>query len=390
LDLFLTPEQELLRDTAKKLVERDIQPVMDRYPTDRELPKSAFLEIFAKVAAVGLTAPRLPESAGGADLPMLDYGIMFEQIPPSVSMSMLAQDVCSARLYAECSPEQAARFLPDLIAGKRMGCTGSTEPDTGSDPRGIKTRVTQEGDTLILNGRKQWVTSVSQCDLAIITCLDHRTAENRNRVVKVVVERDKSPFEAREIEVIGLQQGLLGEAVFENVRVPAANLIDVPRGGTEVLKQSWNVNRPLIGLQCVHLAQRAFDAALEYAKVRKQFGKPIGAHQLVQLNLSDMATAIEASRMLCYRALQMVDRGEKADGAAAMAKRYAQVHCLEAARQAMNVFGAMGLSKEARIEQYFRDIRMLAIPDGTSEILALIHGRDLTGLEAFRGLPPRT
>jgi len=271
-----------------------------------------------------------------------------------------------------------------------MGCTGSTEPDTGSDPRGIKTRVTQEGDTLILNGRKQWVTSVSQCDLAIITCLDHRTAENRNRVVKVVVERDKSPFEAREIEVIGLQQGLLGEAVFENVRVPAANLIDVPRGGTEVLKQSWNVNRPLIGLQCVHLAQRAFDAALEYAKVRKQFGKPIGAHQLVQLNLSDMATAIEASRMLCYRALQMVDRGEKADGAAAMAKRYAQVHCLEAARQAMNVFGAMGLSKEARIEQYFRDIRMLAIPDGTSEILALIHGRDLTGLEAFRGLPPRS
>jgi alkylation response protein AidB-like acyl-CoA dehydrogenase len=137
----------------------------------------------------------------------------------------------------------------------------------------------------------------------------------------------------------------------------------------------------------VHLAQAAFEAALEYSKMRNQFGKPIGAHQLVQKNLSDIATAITTSRLLCYNALAAIDRGEPADGASAMAKRYAQMACREAIWQAMNVMGAMGLSREAGLEALYRDVRMLAIPDGTNEILALIHGRELTGMEAIRGIP---
>jgi alkylation response protein AidB-like acyl-CoA dehydrogenase len=130
--------------------------------------------------------------------------------------------------------------------------------------------------------------------------------------------------------------------------------------------------------------------ALEYAKVRRQFGKPIGAHQLVQKNLSDIATAIVSSRLLCCYALSLIDRGLAAEGAAAMAKRYAQNACQEAVWQAMNVLGAMGLATEAKLEALYRDVRMIAIPDGTNEILALIHGRELTGLEAFRGLAQRS
>jgi alkylation response protein AidB-like acyl-CoA dehydrogenase len=140
-----------------------------------------------------------------------------------------------------------------------------------------------------------------------------------------------------------------------------------------------------MGLLAVHLAQKAFDIALEYSKVRKQFGKPIGAHQLVQKNLSDIATAVTSSRLMCYYALSMADHGAAADGSAAMAKRYAQNACQEAVWQAMNVLGAMGLSTEAKIEALYRDMRMIAVPDGTNEILALIHGREITGLEAFRG-----
>jgi len=150
-------------------------------------------------------------------------------------------------------------------------------------------------------------------------------------------------------------------------------------------KPSWVINRPLFGLLAVHLAQRAYDIAIEYAKVRKQFGKAIGAHQLVQKNLSDIVTAITTSRLLCLHALSLVDHGQPADGAAAMAKRYAQNACNEAVWQAMNVLGAMGLSTEAKVEGLYRDVRMVAIPDGTNEILALIHGRELTGFEAFRG-----
>ena len=389
MDFELTAEQELMRDAAQRMVKQEISPRLAAHDRHKALPKSVFLEIFAAVANIGLIAPRLPEAAGGAGVTMLDYGIMFEQIPPAVSMSTLSQDVCIARIYAEANEDQRARFLPDLIAGRKIGCTGSTEPDTGSDPRGIKTRVTQDGDTLVLNGRKMWITNVSLCDTMIVMCLDARGGRSDGRIVKVIVDRAQSPFEAREIDAIGLQQGLLGEAVFDNCRVPAANLVESAQGGTQVLKTSWNVNRPLVGLQAVHLAQKALDIALEYAKVRKAFGKVLAAHQLIQERLSDISTAILASRLLCYRALALIDRAQAADGAAAMAKRYAQTACGNAVWEAMNILGAMGLSREAGIEELYRDIRMLPIPDGTNEILTLIHGRELTGFEAFRGLPPK-
>ena len=181
---------------------------------------------------------------------------------------------------------------------------------------------------------------------------------------------------------------MLGEVVFEDCIVQEENVIASDRGGTEILKMSWAVNRPLFGLLAVHLAQRALDIALEYAKIRKQFGKAIAAHQLVQKNLSDIATAVVSSRLLCYFALSMADHGAAGEGLAAMAKRYAQNECQEAVWQAMNVLGAMGLSTEGRIEALYRDVRMIPVPDGTNEILALIHGRELTGMEAFRGLPP--
>ncbi|MBI3936128.1 MAG: acyl-CoA/acyl-ACP dehydrogenase [Betaproteobacteria bacterium] len=386
MDFRLTAEQEMMRDAARRLAERDIRPVLERHDRDRPLPKDVFLDLFARVARLGLLAPRLPEAAGGSGIGMLDYGIMFEQIPPAISMSLLSQDGCIARIYAEGTPEQRERLLPDLVAGRKIGCTGSTEPDAGSDPRAIRTRVRREGDTLVLNGTKMWITNVSLCDIMIVTCVDAVRGNSRDCIVKVVVERDQSPFESRQIDAIGLRQGLLGEAVFENCRVPVRNLIDSPEGGTKVLKTTWLVNRALVGLQAVHLAQKALDAALEYAGVRKQFGKVIAAHQLVQKNLSDIATAVEASRLLCYRALSIIDQGRPAEGATAMAKRFAQMACQEALWQAMNVFGAMGLAREARIEELYRDVRMLAIPDGTNEILALIHGRELTGIEAFRGV----
>ena len=386
MDFVFTPEQELMRDSARRMVERDIAPVLKRHDKNKALPKDSLLGIFSKMAALGMTSARVPESAGGSGLNMLDYGIMFEQVPPSISMSLVSHEGCIARLFDECSPQQRARFLPDLIAGKKLACTGSTEPGTGSDPRGVTTRITREGNTLVLNGRKMWITNVSACDLILVTCVDAARPDPRNRVVKVVVGRGKSPLEARGIDTIGLRQGLLGEAAFDNCRVSADNLLESSKDGTRILKETWNVARPLVGLMAVHLAQSAFDAALAYAKMRKQFGKPIAAHQLVQKNLSDMATAIITSRLLCYRALSVIDRGERAEGASAMAKRYAQMACREAVWQAMNILGAMGLSCEAGLEEYYRDIRMLPIPDGTNEILALIHGRELTDMEAFRGV----
>jgi alkylation response protein AidB-like acyl-CoA dehydrogenase len=387
VDFALTAEQELMRDSTRRLVAREIEPLLANNPADRSLPKPAFLHALACLADLGLTAVRLPEALGGSGIGMLDYGIMLEQLPPQVAVTLIGHEASAARLYADGNDEQRARLLPDFVAGRKLFCTGSTEPDTGSDPRGVKTRLTRAGERLVLNGRKMWITNVSACDAILVTCLDARDEPAGAKVIKVVLERNRSPFEAREIDTIGLKQGLLGEAVFQDCPVDPANVVVNTAGGTEILKASWAVNRPLFGLLAVHLAQRAFDLALEYARMRKQFGKPIGAHQLVQKNLSDIATAITTSRLLCYYALSMIDHGAAAEGMAAMAKRYAQNACQDAVWQSMNVLGAMGLSTEGKVEALYRDVRMIAIPDGTNEILALIHGRDLTGLEAFRGLP---
>lgn len=378
-----------MQDAMRRLVSREFDPLLATNTASASLPKSAFLHALSCLAEMGLTAARLPESAGGSCLRMLDYGLMVEQIPPQIAVSLIGHEASTSRLYADGTDEQRRRLLPDFVAGKRLFCTGSTEPDTGSDPRGIRTRLTREGDRLILNGRKMWITNVSACDAILVTCLDARDGKGAGKVIKVVVERDRTPFEAREIDTIGLQQGLLGEAVFSDITIAPENVVEGSSGGTEILKTTWAVNRPLFGLLAAQLAQKACDMALDYVKVRRQFGKPIGAHQLVQKNLSDIVTAIVTSRLLCYYALSLIDQGSSSEGEAAMAKRYAQNACQEALWQAMNLFGAIGLSTEAKIEALYRDVRMIAIPDGTNEILALIHGRALTGLEAFRGIAPR-
>ena len=386
LDFALTAEQELMRDSVRRMVAREIEPLLTRNDARSSLPKQAFLHALHHLAELGLTAARVPEPAGGSGIAMLDYGVMVEQIPPQVAVSLIGHEASTARLYADGNDEQRARLLPEFIAGRRLFCTGSTEPDTGSDPRGIRTRLTRRGDRMLLNGRKMWITNVSACDAILVTCLDAREGDASGKVIKVVVERNRSRFDSAEIDTIGLRQGLLGEAVFQDCEVFPENVVATDAGGTEVLKSSWAVNRPLFGLLAVGLAQRAYEMALEYARVRKQFGKPIAAHQLVQKNLADIVTAITTSRLLCYYALSMTDHGQATEGHAAMAKRYAQNACQEAIWQAMNLFGAMGLSTEGKIESLYRDIRMIAVPDGTNEILALIQGRDITGMEALRGL----
>jgi alkylation response protein AidB-like acyl-CoA dehydrogenase len=388
MDFELTSEQSAMRDSARRMVNRDLLPIVSRYDDRVTLPKPAYLEALSVLAKQRLTAPRLPAEAGGAGITMLDYGMVFEQLPPVIGMNLMSHEGCITRLHLECTAAQKERLLPDLLTGRKVGCTGSTEPDTGSDPRGIKTRLVTEKGKLRLYGRKMWVTHASVCDVMIVTCLDARGGRSGREVIKVVLEKSRSSFEAHEIEMIGLQQGYLGDAVFDGCIVPEENLIVSASGGTSVLKQTWNVNRPLVGLQAVQLAQTAFDIALEFAKLRKAFGKALAGHQLVQKNFSDMATSIEASRLLCYRALSLVDQGAPAEGSSAMAKRFAQNACERVIWEAMNVLGALGLARETKLERLYRDARMLSVPDGTNELLALMHGRELTGFSAFRNAKP--
>jgi alkylation response protein AidB-like acyl-CoA dehydrogenase len=380
-----TEDQELLVDSARRMVETEIQPILDNNPADQPLSKAEMLRIFAVFAREGLTAPRLPLESGGSGMKMLDYGMVYEQLPPVVAISLLSHEVTITRIHAESSQEQRETFLPAAIAGRKICCTGSTEPDTGSDPRGIKTRVVERDGKLVINGRKMWITNGSISDIAVVTCLADVADPGKSPMRRIAVRREQSPYEAREIPTIGLQQGHLAELLFDNCIVPKDNALGSTGDAARVLTITWNVNRPLMGLSAVHLAQQALDAAISYAGMRKQFGSLIGGKQLVQERLADIATAVETSRMLCYKALADIDRGARSNGLSAMAKRYATNACLQAVSLAMGVHGAMGISRELRLEQLFRDASMLIVPDGTNEILALMIGRELTGIDAFRG-----
>jgi alkylation response protein AidB-like acyl-CoA dehydrogenase len=383
MDLSLSEEQRMMVDAARRLVDKHIQPILDAHDRDRALPKAAILKIMAKAAELGLTSARIPEAGGGAGLSMLNYGLITEQMPASVVLILQPHEATTARVYFGCNEEQKARYLADLMAGRSIACTASTEPDVGSDPRGVKTTLTADGENLILKGRKQWISNSTVCDVMNVTCR-RVNPDGTSSFARVIVERAESPFETREVLMHGLRQAPLGEVLFDGCRVPRGNLCPDTGDTARLLTLTWLANRPLVGLLAVGLGQKALDAAREYAGVRKQFGRVIGGFQLVQSDLAEIETAVVSSRLLCYHALAALDRGERANGLSAMAKRYAVDACDRAVALAMRIHGAMGLSRELGLEQLARDVRTLTIPDGTPGILTLIQGRELTGIDPFR------
>jgi alkylation response protein AidB-like acyl-CoA dehydrogenase len=384
MDFSLSSEQRLMVGAAKRLVDKHIEPILAANDRDRPLPKAAILEIMAKAADLGLTSARIPEEGGGAGLRMLDYGIIAEQIPPTVALILQPHEATCTRIHFGCTPEQRERFLPDLVAGRKIACTASTEPDVGSEPRAVKTTVTEDGEYLVLKGRKQWISNASVCDVMNVTCR-MANPDGSTRLARVLVDPSESSFEARELDMMGLRQAPLAEVLFDGCRVPRRNLCPDSGDTARLLTLTWLANRPLVGLMAVNLAQKALDAARSYAGMRKQFGRAIGAFQLVQQDLADIETAVISSRLVCYHALAAIDRGERANGLSAMAKRYSVDCCDRAVALAMRIHGAMGLSRELGLEQLARDVRTISIPDGTPGILTLIQGRELTGLDPFRG-----
>ncbi len=387
MNFELSTEERLVQDATAAMTRRDIQPILKAHAPDQPLPKEAMRRILQICAGQGLTAPRIPEKDGGAGLSALTLGLMYEQLPPAVGFGVLAHEVTAARIHFDSTPDQRERFLPDLIAARRIASTATTEPAGGSDTRAIATRARREGDHYILDGRKMWISSITISDVVNVTASvvgEGRGDGQRGPVGRFLVEREHSPFEARTIETLGLKQAHLGEVVFEGCRVPAANHVGTAGDAGKVLTLSWLINRPVIGLMAVNMAQQALDAALTYANDRTQFGKPLAQFQLIQELLADIAAAVTTSRLICYFALSAIDRGERANHVTAMAKRHALAACQRAISLAMEVHGAMGIAVETGLEQLYRDVRMLPIPDGTNQILTLIEGRELTGKAAYR------
>lgn len=384
MDFELDFEQRTMQDSVQKMVARDIQPVLDASDPDMPLSKAAMHGIFDKCAQLGLMGARIPESAGGTGMSALTMGIMYEQLPPAIGLAVIAHEGTGARIYVASTPEQRERILPGIISGETIACTAVSEPGVGSDPRSVKTRAVVDGDCWVIDGRKTWITNASVCDVMNVTCAVGKDEKGLSEMMRVVVEREKSPFATNEIPMLGLRQGHNCEVLFEACRVPKGNALGEAGDAAKVLTLTWLANRPIFGLFAVHLAQKALDAALRYAGDRVQFGRAIGGFQLVQEMLAEISEAITSSRLMCYYALSRIDKGERANQVSAMAKRHAVASCQRAVSLAMEIHGAMGLARETRIEQLYRDVRMFTVPDGTRQILTLIEGREMTGVAAYR------
>jgi len=383
MDVEFDDTERMLAEAAKRIVAREVEPVLARHPPDRALPKTVMQDLYRAVAELGYTGARLPADEGGSGLSHVMLGILNETLPPVLAFSLLGQESTTKRIQLGGTPEQKARFLPDLVAGKKLAGTAISEPNVGSDPRGIETTAVADGDAYVLNGTKLWITNGPILDLTVVVASLGRDAAGRNLITRFIVDRDESPFEAREIPAIGLGQGPLGELHFRDCRVPRANMLGTPGDAHQALTLTWLANRPNIGLMGVHLMQKALDASIAHARQRSQFGSAIGRFQLVQAMLAEMSTAIDASRLLCYRALSLLDRGVWCHRESSMAKLFATEAGVRITNLAIQLHGAYGLTKEAPLERWARDARMLTIPDGTTQIHQLIIGRELVGMRAF-------
>ncbi|HEY9280625.1 MAG TPA: acyl-CoA dehydrogenase family protein [Eoetvoesiella sp.] len=381
MNFELTTEQRQLQEAAIRLSQKKLMPILAAHPKDVSLSKSVMLEIFQILAEFGLTGARVPEELGGSGLSMLDYGLVFEQLPPVIALALIAHDGTTSRLCASGAAQGFPILIKDLLAGRKIACTASTEPTTGSDPRSIKLRIreSEDGKTAFLSGTKQWITNGTIADVAFIT----GKLEGNGELQRYLVEQAVSPFKATEIPCIGLQQGHLSELMFDQVPVPLSNAIGNDNSTMKTLTQAWLVNRPLLGLLGLRTAERAKEAALEHVKDRIQFSSVLASKQLMQEALVDIEASIQSARLLCYSALDAADRGVATQALSAMAKRQGVATAENAASIAMRLYGAMGLAIETGVEQHSRDIKMLTIPDGTYEILTLIAGRQITSQSAF-------
>ncbi len=384
--LELTEEQKLLQKNAREFMEREIIPIADEY--DRKyhpLPRDVAVSLMRKLAPLGYIGATLPPEYGGHNLDLVSYAVLGEELARaylSLAMVTMIQDGSVLPILAQHGTEEQKRYIPQILSLEKITCFCLTEPDVGSGARDIATTATPKGDQYLLNGTKTWITNGGIADLAVVFATTDRSLGLKG-ITCLLVDKSQSPFIARELPKLGCRSCPTSELSFEDSPVSRSHLIGKQGNGYAVALVELAKLRVAVGIGAVGVAQAALDAAVKYAKERKQFGKPIASFQLIQQMVADMAMMVEAARFLCYRAMYLIGRGEVPFKETSMAKAFSTEMAVQVTSQAIQVHGAYGISEEYSVERYFRDARTLTFPDGTSQIQKLIIGREMLGISAF-------
>ncbi|HVZ37723.1 MAG TPA: acyl-CoA dehydrogenase [Candidatus Kapabacteria bacterium] len=374
-DTALSEEQQAVRNLARDFAESEIRPVVMQYDESQEFPA----DLFRKMAELGFLGITVPVELGGSGLGFVEYALIVEEIArvdPSVALGVAAHNgLCTGHILRFGSEELKSRYIPRLATGETMGAWGLTEPGSGSDASGMQTVARRDGNEWIINGSKNFITHGTVGDIAVVMAVTNREA-GASGISAFVLDKSMPGFSASKKEnKLGMRCSDTSSLVFEDVRVPAENLIGEEGQGFRQALQILDGGRISIAALSVGLAQGAFDAAMKYANERRQFSRKLAEFQAIQFKLAMMATEIEASRLLTYKAAYLRDAGREYATQASMAKYYASETSVRAALEAVQIHGGYGYIKEYPVEKFYRDAKLLTIGEGTSEIQKIVISR---------------
>jgi butyryl-CoA dehydrogenase len=378
MNFDLTDDQKMLQDQVRKFAEAELAPVAPEIDKTGEFPWKSL----KKMAKLGLLGIIIPEEYGGAGFDFVSLAIAIEEISRVCATTgvivAVNNSLASYPILQFGNDEQKKRYLPLLASGEKIGAIGITEPNAGSDVAGMESNARLEGDHYVLNGSKRFITNAGEAGIFVVFAYTNRELKHKG-ISAFIVERDWPGFSlGKHEDLMGIRATANCELIFEDVKVPKENLLGAEKDGFKICMNTLDVSRIDIGAQAVGIAQGALDEAVKYAKERKAFGQPISYFEMIQNMLAEMATEIQAARLLVYYAGYCKDKGMKRfSRESAMSKYYASKIAVDVARRAIQIHGGYGYTKDYPVERMYRDAKILELYEGTSEIQKIVIARDL-------------
>ena len=377
MDFRLTDEQIQIQQMVRNFALAEIKPHVMEWDEAQHFP----LDVIKRLGALGMLGAIFPEKYGGAGLSYIDYVNIIEElaaVESGVALAVAAHNsLCSGHIYLAGNEEQRQRYLPRLTTGEWIGCWALTEPGSGSDAAGLRTTAVKDGNEWVLNGTKNFITNATHAQVAVVLAVTDKQDKKRG-VTAFAIEMDRKGIRPGKKEnKLGMRMSDTAELILEDCRVPDANVLGrVGHGFVDAMKV-LDGGRISIGALALGIARGAYDAARNYSKERTAFGQAISGFQAIQFMLADMATEIDAARLLCYRAAAAKDAGEVSTLMSAMAKLYASEVAVRATEKGVQIFGGYGFIKEYPAEKYYRDVKLCTIGEGTSEIQRMVIARGI-------------
>ena len=377
MEFDYTPEQIHLRKAVREFAEAEIAPHVLEWDEEQIFP----LEAIKKAGQLGFLGAIFPEDLGGAGLGYVDYGIIIEElsrVDPSVGLIVAAHNsLCTNHIFIAGSDEQRQKYIPKLATGEWIGSWSLTETESGSDAAGTRTKAVKDGACWVLNGSKIFTTNAQYADVCVAMAVTDRGA-SQHGISAFILEKGVPGFRVGKKEnKLGMRASATGEIVFTDCRVPESQLLGKRGEGFIDSLRILDGGRISIAALAVGTAQGAFEAALKYSKQRKQFGRFISEFQTIQNKLADMATEIDAARLLTYRCGWMKDQGQRVTKESSMAKLFSSEVAVRVTNEAVQIHGGNGFIKDYPVEKFYRDVKLCTIGEGTSEIQRLVIARQL-------------